>query len=192
MALLVTAPVPPIPTFTEGTRLEENGLNSLSLNLRNLFNQTQGGFRTRKPICAAYQTAPQSIPTNVDTIMLFGGIAVNTDNMWATGANFALQVNTPGWYRLATQIHYNVDAVGIRACKLLVNGTDPNTNAVASDNRPPVTTGEGTVIGCQAPLVHLAPGVFVYVNTYQNAGVGVSTVTTYSGSFVSAEWVAPY
>jgi hypothetical protein len=191
----VTSPYPALPTFTDGTALTDASLNALSSNLGNLYTQTQSGFRTVKPMCVVYADLdPAFAPASgVNELMPWDTVFQNTDAMFVTSQNTLFTVYSPGWYRISLQIHFDTVATGIRACKILINGTDPNGNAVSADARNPVTDGEGTVLFCSA-LVDCPKDTQIRANLYQdNTGDDVvsSTVTDFSGSFMSAEWIAP-
>lgn len=196
MDLPVTAPTPAVPTFVDGQTITSQNTIDIANSLYSILTYTQSReraslpLRTVKPLCVAYQKTAQPIPNAVDTIVSFETPLANTDNMW-NGAVQYFTVVSSGWYRLSLQVHYdNSGTTSIRAARILVNGTNPNANAVASDVRAPTTINEGTVLFCST-LAHLAQGATIYASTWANAGP-INLRTDFSGSFMSAEWIAGY
>ena len=196
MDLPVTAPTPAIPTFVDGQTLTSQNTIDISSSLYNILSFTQSRettnlpLRTVKPLCVAYAKTAQAIPNAVDTIVQFKTPIANTDNMWNGAVNYFTVVSS-GWYRLSLQVHYdNSGTTSIRAARILVNGTSPTANAVASDVRAPTTVNEGTVLFCST-LAHLLQGATIYASTWANAGA-INLRTDFSSSFMSAEWIAGY
>lgn len=189
----MTAPTPAVPVFTDGTALTNTQLANLPQCVSDAIFWMQGGtLRAEKPFALAY-TNPGvlfTIPNATDTVVFFNKIILNTDNMWV-GSLDHFTVNTPGWYRISLQIHYFLDPNGYRVGRILVNGTSPFTNAVSSDCRIAETINEGCVLFTSA-VVHLAQGATIYASTWQNTGGAISLLQTFSSSFMSAEWIAPF
>lgn len=191
MAGTWAAPTPAIPTFVDGATTIVSPLNDLTASFTNLYNYTQGGFRTEKPLCVVYRLKSEGGPRpSVDNLVNWDSVYANTDFMFTASANDTLTVHTPGWYRLSLQVHFDATPAGLRACKIMVNGSAPGTNSVATDARIPVTSSEGTVVFCSA-LVGLAAGSTILANCYQSSGGASMVITTFSASFLSAEWISP-
>lgn len=188
----MTAPSPPIPTFTDGATLTTQPLIDLGNTLGTLYSQALGGFRTIKPLAVVYRTLTPGAPSTGDEqVQGFDTVYANTDGMFgAIGGDYRFVIHTAGIYRLALQLHFDGAAGGVRACRIMVNGANPVSNSVAVDCRAPVTTREGTTLFCAA-LVSLGAGATVYAGVYQNSSGVSNVIPTFSGSFFSAEWVAP-
>lgn len=189
----VTAPTPAVPVFTDGTTLTSTQVTNLSQSVEDAIFYMQGGnLRAEKPFVLAYShdTFVQTVQNATDTVIPFAKVIGNTDNMWVGSLN-QFVVNTPGWYRISLQIHYGAEANGYRAARILINGTSPFANAIASDVRAAETTNEGCVLFTSA-VAHLNTGANIYASTWQNSGGPLNLLKTFSSSFMSAEWIAAY
>jgi hypothetical protein len=187
----LVAPTPAIPTFTDGLIVTQTNLNGLGTNLKNLYSYLMGGFRTFKPICSVTTTADQSVTTSADGVISWDKDSIDTDNMWVATGKDHMTINTAGLYQLQLQVHWGTDnATNLRAAKILVNGTNPTTNAVAADAVPAFTIGEGPVNNCSA-LVALNAGSSIYANRFQDSGATIPVKTVFGGCHMSAEWISP-
>lgn len=185
MAGIVAAPTTPV--FLDGRTITAAQLTTIGTHAAALFTRAQGGFRTRKPVLQVYNNSGIGIPATTNYTVGWLGASFNTDGMWSAASPAQVVVNTPGWYRLALQVHWDSTPNGIRSCKIVVNGTDPSASSVATANRYPCA-GEGTVVFCQC-VTKLAAGALIYATLYTTTASGI--ISTYSGSYMSAEWIAP-
>ncbi len=176
-------PTPAISTFTDGIVANAAGLNSLGLNLANLYAYTMGGFRTLKPQCAVrVNAAGQSIPTATETVISFDIADVNTDNMWNNGSPAQMVVQTAGTYFLYAQsVHQG--GFSTFAVRILVNGT-ALTNSVGSFS---ASANGGNV----SALVPLAAGATIAASILQSTGGAVSLATGLGSSRLFAFFVSP-
>lgn len=179
----MTAPTPALSTFTDGVVARAVDLNSLGLNITNLYNFTMGGFRTFKPQCAVRMTTGQSISSGTDTVMSWSIADVNTDNMWVPGGPDHMTVQTAGTYFLYAQAVHQA-GFSTFAVRLLVNGTSSTTNAVGSFS---ASANGGNV----SALVPLAAGATIYGSVLQTTGASVTLATTLGSARMFAFFVSP-
>lgn len=187
------SPQPELPTtWGFGAPLTQHALNGYSAHILDLYTQCLGGFRTAKPMCLVIAADAGGIPNQTDTVITFQTGAQDTDGMYTATSPTQLTIQTSGWYRIMLQVHWDTTVAGHRSCKVLVNGTDPLLPgvAVATDAGDLGVSGEGTVTTCEA-FAHLNAGSTVYGNVWQSSGTVLHFVTVYSGTFMSAEWIAP-
>lgn len=186
-----TAPTPTLTTFQDHQLVRAADFNGIATHLSGLFTRTMGGFRTYKPYVSLHTNVNRPLASNTDAFLTFDVKGVDTDGMFSPATPTRLVVNTAGWYRLAFQAHWDTNNAGQRVNRILANGTNPNTNAIATDNRNCLGLGEGTTTFCQC-VAHLAAGTLIYPYVWQNSGTTVQLQMYYSGSQFFAEWVAPY
>jgi hypothetical protein len=184
----MTAPTPTPTTWYDQQVITASDLNTLSVHMGNLFNRTMGGFRTTKPMVVATASAAYSTVSGTQYAMNWDTKQIDTDNLYHTSY---FLINTAGWYRISLQIHWGIDSGGVRNCRIMLNGTNPQTNSIASDERNPVTIDEGTTTFCQC-IARLSAGAQLYANIAQNSGKTIATVTGWGGCRFSAEYLAPY
>jgi len=167
----VTAPTPPIPSFTDGTIVHQSDLNALGSNLTNLYNFCQGGFRTQRPFVIANQTVAQNIASGAGISLLsLNTTIVNTDNMWVPSQPTQLTVNTAGVYLVIAQVVWTNSFTGYRGIVLFVNGTTVPTNFISGQNY----YDNGLVSGSQQVCVaayRFAAGATIYPGCLQGSGI---------------------
>lgn len=101
----MTAPTPPLPTFTTGEVVTAAKLNSLSENIADAYAATMGGFLTDPPVvCATITRENVEIPTNVDRLIKFDDAAIDTDHMWSAQQQEYLVFNAPGIFRVGFSV----------------------------------------------------------------------------------------
>jgi hypothetical protein len=189
-----TAPSPVLTTYQDHQLLVAADLNGLANHMGQLFDHTMGGFKNHKPVAAAVTNTSHSVTSGVDSFLSFDGVYLNSDGMWTSAHAAQFTINTAGWYRINFQVHFDSNTAAQRGCAILVNGTSVTVNAVASDSRNCNQAGagsEGTTIFCEA-VTQLAVGAIVHPYITQNSGSTVAVTTTFSGTFITFEWVAPY
>lgn len=192
----MTAPAPPIPSFTDGQVVHQGDLNALSQNLINLYNYNQGGFRTQRPCVIVRQTVGQSIPDNVDTVVNFQTAPVNTNNMWVPSQPDRLTIQTPGIYLLNGQVYWisipNPTLATNMGGYLCVNGTNAGINAVGAGGTNAGQSAAGPTAN-MAALVNLSQGATVYLEATHTTGAGISRTlrTDYGGTFLAAMFITP-
>lgn len=187
MALLIE---PEIYTFAANGRLTQGIINGWPADILAGYTQTLGGFRTTRPMAQVAMSTTFGVANGNDVVMPFTSVVVDTDGMASTLAPNQLTVQTPGWFRIILQLHWDTTGAGQRACKIMTNGSNPNLNAIASDSRAPGVDGIGSITACEA-FAHLNYGSTIYANAYQLSGVTLDLVPNNGGSFMSAEWIAP-
>lgn len=177
-----------MPTFTDATVVHQASLNSLSTGVNNLSLLMTGvpAPRTYIPTSAAFINTNHSIPNSTDTIVTLDqafSAVVNNDNMWVAGQN-AFTIQTGGVYIAYAQLHFDLNATGVRALHILLNGTAvSNSVAAASDNA--LNVGEGNAFSARTPPMALAPGATLYLSAYQNSGGALNLTTVLSGTYMS-------
>jgi hypothetical protein len=190
----VGVPSPVIPTFTDGVVVHQADLNALGTNLSNLYAYNQAGFRTQRPCVIVRQTTGQSIPNTTDTLVTFNVADVNTDNMWVAGSPTVITIQHAGIYWIFTQARWGAygpaTLTTVGSPSILVNGTNPATNAVAQNVLPFVAGGAGAT--SQAGwLGNLAAGATIYLNVWQNIGGTATLQTNYGNTFLGAIFLTP-
>lgn len=191
MAPTIVQPDVPLPKVWQPYMLLSVGtLNRYPAHILALYTQTVGGWRTGKPMCLVKAVDAGGVPNSTDTVIQFQTAAQDTDGMYSSTSPTQLTVQTTGWYRVVLQVHWDTTTTGRRACKIMVNGIDPGSNAIASDARDLGTPGEGTLTSCEG-LAHLAAGATIYGNVWQSSGGTLHFVSGFSGTFLSAEWLMP-
>lgn len=182
--------VPAPASMITGDRLYLSYVNSWPATILAAYTQCLGGFRTQRPLAKVILDTTFGVAGSNDVVVPFTTGAVDTDNMYSSLTPTQLTIQTPGWYRIILQQHWDVNGSGQRACKIMVNGTNPSINAIASDSRAPGIGGIGNMLCCEA-FAHLSYGSTIYANAYQNSGSVQNLQAGYSGSFMSAEWICP-
>jgi hypothetical protein len=175
------------PAFVQFSRLHQSTLNSYAAHVLALYTQTQGGWRTGKPMCLVQAADVGGCPPNVDTVVQFQTGVQDTDGMYSATSPTQLTVQTTGWYRIVLQIKWDTTAGGRRACKIMVNGYNPGVNSIASDARD---LGPQTLDACEG-FAHLPAFSTIYANIWQSSATTAHLLTTKGGSFMSVEWICP-
>lgn len=196
-------PTPAVPTFTDGQVVHATDLNALGSSITNLFNYNQGGFSTQRPCVIASQTTGQSIPSISDTLVTFNTAAVNTNNMWVASQANQITIQTAGIYWLFSQIRWpsltqsvgNIsgtvgDILKAVSSSILLNGTNAQTNSVATQLIPYVNTGAGPATQCGL-IANLAAGSTVFLNAWQSALGSQTLPTNFGGSYLGAIFLTP-
>ena len=182
--------VPQPQAMYTGDRVYLGFVNTWPAGVLAAYTQCLGGFRTQRPLAKVTLDTTFGVANGNDVVVPFTTGAVDTDNMYSSLTPTQLTVQTSGWYRIILQQHWDVNGAGQRACKIMVNGTNPSINAIASDSRAPGIGGIGNMLCCEG-FAHLTYGSTIYANAYQSSGGTQTLQTGYSGSFMSAEWICP-
>lgn len=193
----MTAPAPAIPSFVDGQVVHQGDLNALAQNLTNLYAYNQGGFRTQRPCVIAKQNNSQPVNNQTDTLLTFNAAPVNTDNMWVVSAPDRLTIQTAGIYFLFSQVRWpslsGINQGSVFASNLMVNGTNPLTNTIATQTALAIlqTTPDnaGPTPQC-ATVANLSVGAVVYLDVWQNCGNQV-TQANFGSTFLGAVFLTP-
>lgn len=180
---------PQIFHFAANGRLTQGPINGWPADILALYTQTLGGFRTTRPMAHITMSTTFGVANANDVVMPFTASTVDTDGMWSALSPNQLTVQTPGTWRIILQMHWDTTNPGQRACKIMVNGSNPNLNALATDSRQGVG-GIGCLLACEA-FAHLDYGSTIYANAYQTSGATQFLIPDNGGSFMSAQWIAP-
>lgn len=189
----MAVPSPTVPSFTDGVVLSASALNALGSNITNLWNTSNGGFRTQRDCVIATQTTGQSIANSTDALISFNGAPVNTNNMWSPSSATQITIQTGGIYWLFGQVRYPAIAsptlATVCTANLWLNGTTPGA-AIAGTDIPLVSQGAGATpqVGT---LRNLAVGAVLYLDAWHTAGVSLSTITGSGGCFLGAILLTP-
>lgn len=188
----MTAPTPPIPSFTDGTIVHQGSLNALSSNLTNLYNYTLGGFLNSPAFCITNQTIAQSIPNTTATPISFNTTVVNSSTMWVASQPTQLTVTIAGTYLLIGKVRYGASAAGtFRFAEVMINGTSSPGNVVADSVAPPGTAGSGSA-ATAVIAYRLAVGNTIFLAALQDSGGGLNTnVNAVVNSSLIAVWLSP-
>jgi hypothetical protein len=175
-----------MPTFLDGVLVHAVSLTSLSSGVNSLNSLLTGAVAPRAyvPTSTAHINALQSIANNTNTVVTWGSAGLNNDAMWASGSPTLFTVKTAGVYIAWAQAHFSAAAGGVRACYILLNGTNIATNTVASAFRNPLNAGDGNFFCCVTPPMQLAVNATLAVAVYQNTGGSLSLDNTDSGAFM--------
>jgi hypothetical protein len=168
-------------------------LNALASNLTNLYTYNQAGFRSQRPAVIAKQTTGQAIADSTDTLVTFQVADVNTDNMFTASVADHLTTQHAGIYLVFSQLRYNLSAGTVVSGSILVNGTAPATNGVATQNVPLFGTPAGATgpTPASATIVNLAAGATIYLNAFQVSGGSKTLSTTFGGTYLGAIFLTP-
>lgn len=183
----MAVPTPAIPSFTDGVVVHQADLNALAANLTNLFNYNQGGFFTQRPILLVTQTSGQVISNLTNTLVGFQSASINNDNMWTATSAQTITVQHAGIYVAFGGVRW--PAIGgaslsnFMNANILVNGTNPATNTIASNDRPMLNAGGGQLV---LQIANLAAGATMYLNVSHNQGGNQTLLTDSGGSFFGA------
>jgi hypothetical protein len=193
----MTAPTPPIPTFANGQTDTTTRLNDLSANLGDLYDYTQGGFRTRRPICVVRMTREnREVPSNTDRLLQWDATDVDTDHMYSNIFSEIIEIQTPGLYRVGLQVALQpitAPDTAIAACRLgLINSVS------TADAAQTFAVGFGPYIsGLGAGLHCSVTGGFLRGNRIgafltHTAGAAVAIDPAFGGTRMYAIWLGPY
>lgn len=190
----MATPTPAIPTFSDGSVLSASQLNALGSNLTNLYNYNQGGFNTQRPAVIAQQTTGQAINNQTDTLVSFNSTTVNTNNMWVASNPTYLTIQTAGIYWLFSQTRW--PTIGsptlntVCASNIMANGTNVQTNTIASNLLPFVSNGAGCGNQCGI-IANLTAGTNIYLDVWQSSGATQTLATNFGGTFLGAIFLTP-
>lgn len=191
-------PSPAIPAaLSDGTVVHATTLNAMLSNLTNLYSYLNGGFRTQRPCVIAQQTSTQSVNNQSDTLLNFNVAGVNTDSMWTAGAPNLITIQTAGIYWLFSQVRWpsltGINQGSVFASNLMVNGTNPLTNTIATQTTlatlQTTPNNAGPTPQCGV-IANLAVGAVVYLDVWQNCGTQ-STKLDFGGTYLGAVWLTP-
>jgi len=186
----MATPSPTIPTFTDGLVVHATDLNALASNLTNLYNYNQASFNSQRPCVIVKQTTGQSIANNTNVLINFQSALVNTDNMWTASVANQITIQHAGIYLIIGQTCYPQagapTVTTTNAANILVNSTNPSTNAVSSSGGGGGINASGP---CTATLQNLAAGATVFLNTAHTYGGTINLLTTFGSSWFSAIYI---
>jgi hypothetical protein len=171
-----------------------SNLNALASNLTNLYAYNQTGFVTQRPCVIARNTSGGNLTggqLNADYVMPFQAAAVNTDNMWTASVPTQVTIQHAGIYLLFSQaIIYNpaspVYPNHALQSKILVNGTNPLTNAATLASNVFNASGDGCAVQNNT-IVNLAVGATVFLDLWvatsaASIGLNINAGSTYLGA----------
>ncbi len=159
----MTAPTPPIPTFTDGLLVHQPDLNAMSTHLNALYAADLGGFRTNVPACAVRLTTTKAIPNNTETQIIWDVADINTDGMWTVSSPTTLTVNTAGVWLITTTLGLVNGTAAQIAARILVNGTNSPTDGQ-------VTSSQSGSRGVASAFVALAAGSVINATIFHTVG----------------------
>jgi hypothetical protein len=134
------------------------------------------------PLFIGHQAAPQSIPNNVLTAVIFDTNDVDTYNGHSTVTNNTRYVGqVAGWYQVVANINIAPNATGARYTFFQVNGAAVTTSTYSS--LPPGMTSAAAITN--TAIVHL--NVADYVECYVSQGSGGALAL--SGAVMSVRWI---
>lgn len=147
---------------------------------------------TARPRFLVNRTSTLSIANTTDTVVTWQAVVSDPRGMFNAGSPTGLTVQSAdaGDWLLVGQERWPISASGSRAGKILKNGTNPDTNALASAKIPGQSDGEGTTITLIA-LCRLAAGDVVGLNAWQSSGSSQSLQINFSGTFFGGVWLGP-
>jgi hypothetical protein len=150
--------------------------------------KTSASGVSSKPLTDVYINAQQNINDSTDTLIVWTSVGYDTDGMWNPGTPNHLTVQTAGKYRISAGVDWGGNATGIRAGKIMVNGT-ANANVV-SGVQFSASSAFDTVANTHV-TIPLAAGATVYFDVYQTSTVVSFVTTAYGGTWLVVEWVSP-
>lgn len=190
-----------LPTFADGKLVQQGQLNSVTAGVDTLCQITTGKTASSgvasKPIGYWYRNANQSIASGTDTIVSWTTESYDTDNMWSVGAADHLLIATPGKYVITAQVDWTPNATGYRAQRILLNGTNRNTDVISEYSFPVTGSAVESIFQVETYPLALVAGDVIYLQVRQQSGVALSAIgaadpkTVFGGTWISAEWVAP-
>lgn len=128
-----------------------------------------------KPLCHAFETAGQSIPSGGLNTVTLGGEYWDTDNMHSTTVNPSrITIQTAGVYRVWGATAWASNVTGTRGGIIKMNGTvnvEPTYTQVAATNF-------NTVCRLQESFVSCVVGDYFELQAYQNSGAALALTTT--------------
>jgi hypothetical protein len=192
VGVTVTAPTPAIPGFTAGQLVAAAPLNDLAANLSDLYTAAQGGFRTRKPICATRITSTtRPVANNTDVLVTWDVEDVDTDTMFTPGGT-TITCHTAGIYRVGFSATLTpsgtLSGTPVLIGRVLVNTT--TQTAAAAANYTPMSSGNGSSVAVAA-TVALAVNDVVRFYVRQNSGTAENFDVGYGGCRGFAQWLSP-
>jgi lysophospholipase L1-like esterase len=122
-------------------------------------------------------SADISIPSGAWTLLTFDTERFDNGNSHDITANTSrLICNEPGTYLIAANVLFYANATGVRALKLLLNGSK-----VIGQLFIPAATGLGTHLSI-GTIYNLAAGDYVEIQVYHNSGVAMPVQTSAESS----------
>lgn len=95
----------PLPSFTSGQVPTAANLNAIGSNLRTIYDSSQGGFLTDRPmVCVTITRENLEFPTNTERFIEWDIDEIDTDHMWSPLADELLRANTAGVYRVGLSL----------------------------------------------------------------------------------------
>lgn len=164
-------------------------------------NQAAAGNHTHPypvvPSCQVTIGYPYTIPQNGDTILSWANSVWDTDpagNMFNPGQPNFITIQTTGKYRVELMSTWQANSSGIRAGKILLNGTSNDKVVVAYNINAAAYFETNLTVGREAQF---NAGDTLYVDYYQNSGSALGLVntiggtTSHMGNRLIVTWVQP-
>jgi hypothetical protein len=147
---------------------------------------------TSRPRFLVKRTSTLSISNTTDTVVTWQSAVSDPRGMFDAGTPTVITVQSGdgGDWLLIGQERWPASASGSRAGKILLNGSNPNTNALSSGKLPGQSDGEGTTVGLIA-LARLVAGDVLGLNAWQSAGSSQTLEITNGGTFFGGVWLGP-
>jgi hypothetical protein len=183
-----------MPTFTNGSVPTAATLAQLTTGIDSLAQISVGLAAAYKPSAPAMAKAivvtDTAIPDATDTVIRWGGAAVDTDNMLYLSKDTHLTVHQPGWYRIEGQAAWQPGPPSQRAIYIAINGTAASYYVAASNTFSAQNNNQRQQV---VAVEHLVAGSYIYMTAFQNTGGDLNLMTAAAwGTWLSVTWEAPY
>ncbi|MEK6443651.1 hypothetical protein [Pseudonocardia sp. T1-2H] len=183
-----------MPTFTTGSVPTAATFAQLTTGIDSLAQISVGLAAAYKPSAPAMSKSlvltDTPIPDATDTVVRWGGTAVDTDNMLYLLRDTELTVHQAGWYRIEGQAAWQPGPASQRAIYIAINGTAAS-NYVAASNT--FSAANNNLRQQVVAFEHLAAGSHIYMTAFQNSGGDLNLTTAANwGTWLSIAWEAPY
>lgn len=134
----------------------------------------QQNFLLYKPIAVLTQASVQSLPSGTLTAVTMDTSIVDSysGHSGVNPSRYTAQV--PGWYEVTGTVGFAANGTGVRAARLMVNGS-----GISYSDGWATTVGSGQAAECTAQaMLFLHVNDYVEVGGFQTSGGGLNTSTT--------------
>lgn len=145
-----------------------------------------------RPRVLVSRTTTFSVPNVTDTTVPWQFVVTDPRTMWNAGVPDVLTVKDAGDWLFFGQERWPADPTGIRAGKVMKNGTNPNSAGVtqSSSSANSINSGEGTTLSFLA-FCRLAVNDLMRLNGFQASGGTASLQVDFGSTFFGGVWLGP-
>lgn len=145
---------------------------------------------TARPLVAVRRTSTQSLTTSTDTVVVWQSFDIDNDGMWDAGTPDRLTVRTAGlWLFVSQERFVAINTTGLRAGKIMKNGTAVSTNSFASGSQAGIAVSEGNTLQITGKPQPFVVGDTIYLNAFQSSGGSLNLGTDFGSTWLAGVYL---